>query len=167
MNQEQQLLEWKKQYGYVYYTEVNGNEFIYRLIGAKEYETLEQQSEDVTELDEKICRLCILSPELMDWEDAIYAGYVSTLGEVIREESMITPREDGSNDVHYVIQQQGNELSQRFILQLPLIIKRCFTEYTLKEIEAMSLKEQVDLYVKAAWMLKEFDGIELSLNEPE
>lgn len=167
MTPEQLLLEWKKQYGYVYYTEISGNEFVYRLLGSKEYEMLESRAEDVTELDEMICELCILSPEAIDWQNDIFAGYVSSLGQSIREESLITPKEDGSSDVHTVIEEESRRISNHFVLQLPLIIKHCFPEYTLKELEEMSLKEQVDLYVKAAWMLKEFEGIELSLNSPE
>lgn len=167
MEEEQMILEWKKQYGYVYHTEINGNEFVYRLLGSIEYQTLEASAEDVTELDEMICRSCVLYPQIEDWTGELYAGYTSTVGRLIREESMITPKEDGSSDIMYVIEQKSNELANRFILQMPLIIKRSFPEYSLKELEAMSLTQQVDLYVKSTWMLKEFEGIELTINGPE
>ena len=96
MTPEELLLEWKEAYGYVYYTEISGNEFVYRLLSYLEYIDIKNKAEDTLEMDEMICRLCVLDPEIEDWEEGIYAGYTATIGQLVREESLITPKEDGS-----------------------------------------------------------------------
>lgn len=165
MTPEELLLEWKEAYGYVYYTEISGNEFVYRLLSYLEYIDIKNKAEDTLEMDEMICRLCVLDPEIEDWEEGIYAGYTATIGQLVREESLITPKEDGSSDVKVIISEKSEELSTNLLLQIPLVIKRCFTEYTLDEIERMSLPRQLELYTKAAWMLQQFEGVSLAFNE--
>ena len=64
-----------------------------------------------------------------------------------------------------IISEKSEELSTNLLLQIPLVIKRCFTEYTLDEIERMSLPRQLELYTKAAWMLQQFEGVSLAFNE--
>lgn len=167
MAHEEKLIEWKKQYGYVYFTEVNGNEFIFRLLGNKEYETLQSACTDLTDLDEKIAQLCVLYPEIDDWSTSIYAGYTTAIGQAIREESLITPKEDGSGDFKTIIEQETLKLDNLFAAQMPLIIKHAFPEYTLADLENLSMRAQIELYAKAAWMAKTFDGLEFSFTDEE
>ena len=165
MSPEELLLEWKERYGYIYVTEINGNEFVYRLLGYQEYLLLEQQTEDTIQMDEKIAKLCVLDPIIEDWDEDIYAGYSSTLGQLIREDSLITPKEDGSTDMKALIAEKKEDISSRFLLQMPLIIKRCFQEYGIEEIERMNLNKQIELYAKALWMLENFEGLKMEFDE--
>lgn len=167
MNTEELIAEWKREHGEIFVAQVDEYEFIYRLLGFKEYDSMERRAYDTVELDEMICRTCILDPYIEDWQDDIYAGYSSTLGELIREESLITPKADGSSDVKLIINNKLDELSGKFLLQMPLVIKRSFPEYTLKELESMNLKEQTSLYAKSIWMLKQFEGIEMQFSEED
>lgn len=161
MNQEEQLLEWKKEYGYIFVSEINEIEFVFRPLNYIEFESIRKNTLDIYDLDEKICELCILSP-LVDWTDSIYAGYSSSLGLTIREESLLIEKEDGSNNVQNLIEEKKNEISESFILQLPMIIKHVFNEYSLDELNNMNMIELLDLYAKAIWSIKQFEQIEFS-----
>lgn len=135
------------------------------MLGYKEYTELESRYSDLVEIDEQICQMCVLDPIIEDWEDYIYAGYCSTLGQAIREESLITPKEDGSTDLKRMIAEGSEKVSSQFLHQIPLVIKHCFQEYTIDAIEKMSLRKQIDLYVKALWMLDNFENIKMDFEE--
>lgn len=167
MNQEKLLAQWKKKHGDVYLTEINGNEFVYRLLTYKEYIRLEERNIDVIEMDEEIAKLCVLQPVIEDWKEEIYAGYSSSIGQLIREESLITPKEDGTSDLKTMIAEESDKISNRFLLQIPLIIKRSFPEFSLAQIEQMNLKKQIELYSKSVWMLDTFEGIKMQFGEEE
>lgn len=167
MNPEQMLQHWKDIYGDIYLANIDDNEFVYRLIGYQEYLSLENRGLDTLALDEAICRLCILDPVIEDWEEEIYGGYSSSLGQLIREESLITPREDGSSDLKALIQQESHRVETTFLLQIPLIIKRSFPEYEIEAIQEMDLPQQIDLYTKSIWMLKTFEDITMTFDEPQ
>lgn len=167
MNPEQLLEEWRELYGEIFLTEINDNEFVYRLLGYKEYIALEARGLDTVALDEQVCRLCILDPIIDDWEEEIYGGYSSSLGQLIREESMISPKEDGSSNLKDIIHQESNKVATTFLIQIPLIIKRSFPEYTIEQIEEMNLPQQINLYTKSLWMLENFENIKMDFDEPE
>lgn len=165
MEAEELLRQWKEEYGYVYLTEINGNEFVYRLLGYQEYLSLENQAIDTIAMDEEICRMCILDPIISDWKEEVYAGYSSSLGQLIREESLITPKEDGSSNLKTIIAEESYAVATKFLMQIPLIIKHSFPEYSIEEIEQLNLKKQVELYAKSLWMLENFENIKMDFEE--
>lgn len=167
MNPEQLLKEWKDTYGDIFLANIDDNEFVYRLIGYQEYLALENRGLDTMALDEAICKLCILDPVIEDWEEDIYGGYSSSLGQLIREDSLITPREDGSSDLKAIIQQESHRVSTTFLMQMPLIIKRSFPEYTIESIQEMDLPQQIDLYTKSLWMLENFENITMNFDDQD
>ena len=164
-----QILEgWKEEYGNIYLTEINDHQFIFKLLSYQEYNEIIEQAEDSYEMDEMICEAAVLDPEVTDWREGIFAGYVSTVSRLIREESLIIPRqqEDGSesSQVIELIEEKGQQIANSFMLQLPIIIVHTFPQYTFKDIEEMSLTEQVELYAKANWALANLEGVELAFD---
>lgn len=159
------LIDWKKEYGEVFASQLEDFEFYFRLLTYKEYILLNEQAHDAIDLDESICRLCVLSPIVDDWSDEIFAGYTSTLGRLIREESLISSREDGSGNIKELISNGLEEIDNQFLLQMPAIICHAFPHYSIQEVEELSLRQQVDLYIKAAWTIKQFEGINLEFEE--
>ncbi len=161
---EQVLLEWKARYGYVYMVEIEGIQFVYRTLSTDEYRQLEKAANDRFDLEELVCHTCVLEPIMADWGEQIYAGYVDTLAQAILEQSLILIREGGeTQDVKTIVQTMRNQLDNSFVDQLPLIIKHCFPEYSLKELTDMPLPLQLELYAKASWMLSTFEGTDISI----
>lgn len=155
---------WKREFGEVHLTSINGIEFIFRLITFREYETLNHLFENEIDLDEQICSLCVLSPELESWGGEVFGGYTSSLAAMVKEESLISPKQSGET-IQDIIEKGSNQMASNFQLQLPAIIARVFPQYKIQELEDMSLKEQVDLYIKASWVLSEIDNVQLGFDE--
>lgn len=163
MSEEELLLEWKEAYGYVYYTEINEVEIVYRNIGMSEYLEIEDNSEDGFARDEAICALCVLQPKGIDW-DLMDAGFPRAIASSILSSSGLSDT-DGKPDLLTIIENKKEEVYNKFIFQIPLVVKRCFPEYRLDEIKAMPLAEQAELYAQAIWMLETFDNIVLEQKE--
>ena len=51
--------------------------------------------------------------------------------------------------------------------QIPLIIKHCFPEYTLDELELTPLPKQIELFSKAKWMLENLELVKLEFEEED
>lgn len=164
---QEQINSWKKEFGEIQLTEINGIEFIFRLITYKEYETIHRLSIDDVELDERICELCVLSPVPEEgWGGEVFAGYSSSIGAIIREESLISAKASGES-IQDIIEKGAIQMENNFQMQLPAIIARVFPQYKIDEIEEMTLKKQVDIYIKAQWVLKEIDGKELGFDSED
>lgn len=171
MDVNQILEDWKKEYGNIFLTDINDQQFIFKLLSYEEYDEIIKNVEDSYDMDEAICRVAVLDPEVKDWEDEIFAGYVSTLSQLIREESLIIPRaenkENSDNQVIELLEEKGQQIANSFMMQLPIIIVHTFPQYTFEDVGKMSLYEQVDLYAKANWALENLAGIELSFDSEE
>ena len=155
--EEQLLLEWKKAYGYVYYAEISGIDFIYRTVGMKEYLELQQMAEDTLALDELLCAMCVLDPILEDWGGDIYAGFPRMVAKAIREASGLES-EGEEIALMEIIEQEKEKVYNKLVYQIPLIIKHCFPELSFVAIEEMSMREQGEYYARALWMLENFEN---------
>lgn len=166
INADEILLEWKKQYGYTYVATLDEEIFIYRLLSFREYEELRLQSEDKFDLDEYICESCILDP-ILDWRSDIYAGFTTKMAQTILEESLLIGSEDPEKDSKQIMARADQEINSSFLKQVPLIIKHCFPEYTLEELELTPLPKQIELFSKAKWMLENLELVKLEFEEED
>ena len=162
--EEAQLIieQWKEIYGEVFVADIDSEYFIYRLISFEEYNALQEITDNRYDLEDLVVQSCVLDPET-DWSDEIFAGYTSTLAELILKQSLVIVEE--GTDVKKLIEDKTKEVSNSFFEQLPLIIKHSFPEFTYKEIKQMPLSEQIEWYVRATWMLRNLEGMELSYNQ--
>lgn len=99
------IVEWKKQYGRVYITEISFDEYIiWRTINRREYKELVRsinhlmENSQVSEVElnmyneEAICQMCILFPALTDEEfDNQLAGMPAIISQQILEQSGFRP----------------------------------------------------------------------------
>ena len=159
--------EWKEIYYDVHILEIDDMFFIYRLMTAVEYADIRENSVDHLEIEEKTCRLCVLDPQGVDWEDDTMAGHAYTIAKSILEDSYLIQNAEEPVDLLQMIDAKADVLSQDFITQIPLVIKHAFSEYRLKDIEAMPIPVQMELFVKAKWMLENLEGIQLTYSREE
>lgn len=167
MTIEEYVEYWKEQYGAVYYTEVEGFNFYFRLLNFEEYTTLSHLANSEPELDEYIAKTCVLEPQVEDWHDSIYAGFVTTLATAIKEESLLKEKPNKENDVKRLINSTLNEIDSKLIRQMAPTVAKVFPSYKLEEIKKMDLRAQVDLYAEAVWVLTRIDGLEIEFEENE
>ena len=160
------IKQWKEEYGEIYVTTIDGESFIYRLMSYKEYTDLKNISEDNFHLEELVCKEAVLDP-IVDYSDDIYAGYTSSLAIDILTQSYIIVDEKESLTFNDKIEEKYIELQNDTKAQIPLIIKHCFQEYTLNEIENMPIPKQLDLFNKARWMLDVLEGNPITFDTEE
>lgn len=161
---EETLTFWRETYGDVFIFQLKEDYLTCRLITTREYDTLFTQYEDKFDLEEAICQLCVLDP-IVDWQDDIYAGYASSLARAILEKSMIILDPDQPYDLLTLINKKYDDISESLNEQMPLVIKHCFDEFTLLDIYAMPMPQQIELFVRAKWMLKNLESINLDYEE--
>lgn len=161
---EETLTFWRETYGDVFIFQLKEDYLTCRLITTREYDTLFNQYEDKFDLEEAICQLCVLDP-IVDWQDDIYAGYATSLARAILEKSMIILDPDQPYDLLSLINKKYDDVSESLNEQMPLVIKHCFNEFTLLDIYAMPMPQQIELFVRAKWMLKNLESINLDYEE--
>lgn len=161
---EETLTFWRETYGDVFIFQLKEDYLTCRLITTREYDTLFTQYEDKFDLEEAICQLCVLDP-IIDWQDDIYAGYATSLARAILEKSMIILDPDQPYDLLSLINKKYDDVSESLNEQMPLVIKHCFNEFTLLDIYAMPMPQQIELFVRAKWMLKNLESINLDYED--
>lgn len=161
---EETLTFWRETYGDVFIFQLKEDYLTCRLITTREYDTLFNQYEDKFDLEEAICQLCVLDP-IIDWQDDIYAGYATSLARAILEKSMIILDPDQPYDLLSLINKKYDDISESLNEQMPLVIKHCFDEFTLLDIYAMPMPQQIELFVRAKWMLKNLESINLDYED--
>lgn len=161
---EETLTFWRETYGDVFIFQLKEDYLTCRLITTREYDTLFNQYEDKFDLEEAICQLCVLDP-IVDWQDDIYAGYATSLARAILEKSMIILDPDQPYDLLSLINKKYDDVSESLNEQMPLVIKHCFNEFTLLDIYAMPMPQQIELFVRAKWMLKNLESINLDYED--
>lgn len=160
---EEAILSWKETYGEIHTVHLGGHDFFFRLLSMDEYDTLRQIAGTPEDLEELVVQQALLEPVIEDLTSDIFAGIVTTLAVAILEESMIRERPDGSNNVKRVIDSTVDDISRRLMRQIPLTITQAFPAYKPTEIKEMSLKQQIDLYSEAIWVLTEIQGLEIDI----
>lgn len=157
---------WVDKYKEVFFTTINDNEFIYRLLSNKEYLELKDKAETPGQLEELICQRCVLDP-IVEWDDEIFAGYPSSLALDILEQSLLVSDKDNPVDIGELIQTNYEYVSTSLSEQIPLVIKKSFPEYTLEEIELMPMVRQIKLFNQSRWIIETLTGINLEYDMPE
>lgn len=84
---EDQIMEWKQQYGSVYVSEFDEGTFVWRLLARPEYKAITTaEGMSVFDREEEICKACVLYPADCDFEGFL-AGIPSLLAEQIMDKS--------------------------------------------------------------------------------
>ena len=159
---EEAIFSWKKEYGEVYTTTINDIQFFFRLLPLEEYNTLKNMTETNEDLEDMIVQRTLLEPVIEEW-DNIFAGFTTTLAAAVLESSMIRERADKANNIKDTIENNIEEISSALIRQIPLTIAHAFPAYTPTDIKKMTLKDQIDLYSEAIWVLTELKGLQIDI----
>lgn len=162
LNESELLMRWKQQYTAIYQVTLNDITFIYRELSEREYRMIEETVEEESTKEEMVCKMTVLEPLIEEWDDSIYAGYVSALRLKILESSSLT---EGTVKLFEKRLDQAINSMQSFDKQLPCIIKEVFPEYEIEEILGWGRTRQIEYYAMAVWMLENLRGIVLRAQE--
>lgn len=84
-----EIEEWKDKYGHVYFTPFEGEIYVWRTLGRKEYRAVIQEDQNMMDREETVTEKCVLFPrnfKISDFEKG-RAGIPSLLTEMIMEKS--------------------------------------------------------------------------------
>lgn len=160
---QHQIEKWKQQYRDVYQIEISDREqeftytFIYRNIGRKEYNQLLLQYENQAELQEAVCKTCVLHPEY-DFSKGI-AGIAETLSNTIIHTSHLL-----EGEAQALLQQYREEMHY-MDYQVDCIIHEAFPHIPLEEISNWTMDKTMYYLSRAEWILVNLRGVPLQYVE--
>lgn len=143
-------------YDVVHHTQINGEDYIFRILGRREYKKI-LYNEDYTELDmeDDICKTCVLWPEDLDLDD-VHAGTPTELCKNILENSFLDDITSTLRLLEYY-QDEMNDLENQMIC----IISEAFPSYTLEEIESWNNLKFCKMFSRAEWKFNNLKQSEL------
>lgn len=147
---------YSEQYDVVHHVQLCGQDFIYRLLGRKEFNRISVMEVNDMEKEDLICQTCLLYPEDYDLGEC-EAGIPSLLCETILENSFLDGI-DSTLRLMYHFDEQMDTLENQMIC----IISEAFPNYTLDEIESWHNIKFCKMFTRAKWKLSTFRGVEMN-----
>ena len=142
------------EYGNIFFSEFNGEIYIYKALNRKEYKTIiSNPSLHQIEKEDEVCKICMLWPKNLDF-DKCEAGLPSFLYEEILKNSCLT----GIQDMIDLIEIGRYEVDS-LESQMTCIISEAFPNYSVDEIENWNMIQFCSIYCKAEWKLKNLKNI--------
>ncbi|AOQ24715.1 hypothetical protein MTAT_20600 [Moorella thermoacetica] len=156
---ERQLLEWSKQYGRLEYSEIAGQEFIWRLLTRGEYKRLVAAEMEPADKEELVCQTCVLFPQDYDFSSCL-AGIPTTLAREILEKSGF-PYNGEPNPLGKKMLDTFRAEMDVIDNQIDCVIVEAFPRLTLEEVADWSLEKTMYYLSRAEWILHHLRGLPL------
>lgn len=146
-----------KEYGNIFFSEIDGQTYIYKALGRKTYKMLLKNPEvNIIDLEDKVCDEAILYPLNFNSEDCD-AGIPTQLFKDILANSFLTDAADMISLIN-VCRDEVDELD----IQMSCIISEAFPVYDIEEIEEWDMIKFCRMYARAEWKLKNIRNLELA-----
>lgn len=146
-----------KEYGNIFFSELDGQTYIYKALGRKAYKMLLKNPEvNIIDLEEKVCEETVLYPLDFNPEDCD-AGIPTQLFKDILANSFLTDTADMISLIN-VCRDEVDELD----IQMSCIISEAFPVYEIEEIEEWDMIKFCRMYARAEWKLKNIRNLELT-----
>lgn len=151
------LSMYSEEHGVVHHVQIYGEDFIYRILGRKEFKKI-LNSETLDEMDkeDKICETCVLWPEDFDI-DEVNAGTPPMLCKSILENSFL----DDVSSTLRLLEYYTDEMDD-LENQMICIISEAFPSYTLDEIESWNNLMFCKMFSRAEWKFNNLRNTEIS-----
>jgi len=156
---QRQFEEWAAVYGQLEYSEVAGEEFVWRLLSRAEYKQLMQAEVSPEEKEEAVCQICVFYPQGYDFANCP-AGIPSTLAREILQKSGFSF--DGNpNPLGKELLEQFRREMAYFENQVDCIIVEAFPHLTIEEVANWTVPKTMYYLSRAEWVLNQLRGIPL------
>lgn len=151
------IAELESQYRSIFWTTLEGEMYIYKPLGRKDYREI-ISNEEMTNEDKKdaIINKCMLYPEDFDLDDLV-AGLVDVLFQKIIDVSYLDSEESRVGVIEYYRQDMYSLDNQ-----ITCIINEAFPNYDIEEIENWDLERTAKYLSRAEYKLQNFRGFEFN-----
>ena len=150
------IAKFSEDYDVVHHVKVCGQDFIYRVLGRKEFNRILTLELSEMEKEDEICSTCLLYPQDFDFDDC-EAGIPTLLCDTILQNSFL----DGVESTIRLINHFNEEL-ETIEHQMYCIISEAFPNYTLDEIESWNNIRFCKMFTRAQWKLSTLRGLEMN-----
>lgn len=151
------IAELEEKYRSVYWTTFEGEMYIYKPLGRKDYkEILTNDEMSFEDKKDAIINKCIVFPEDFDIDD-IVAGLVNVLFTKIMDVSYLDSDESRLGVIEYYRQDMYNLDNQ-----ITCIINEAFPNFDIEEIENWDLERTAKYLSRAEYKLQNFRGFEFN-----
>lgn len=147
----------EKEYRNIYWTHIEGDLYVYRPIGRKEYKDIAiDETLDTADKKDKIVQTCVLMPEDFDVDECI-AG----IPEMLYEQIIINSYLESNDTINGVLNYYRNEM---FSLdnQITCIINEAFPQFDIEEIENWGVEQTAKYLSRAEWKLQNFRNFQFN-----
>ena len=149
----------KEKHRTVYWIHLDGDIYIYKPLGRRDYKEL-SENENITTMDkeDEVIVKCLLypSPKEVDIDD-LPAGIVTRLFTTIMENSFLADLESRTNIMNYY-RAEMHDLSN----QVPCLINEAFPQYDIEDIENWDVERTSKYLSRAEWKLQNLRGMEFN-----
>lgn len=150
------IARYSEVYDVIHHTQICEQDFVYRVLGRKEFNRILTLELSDMEKEDMICQTCLLYPEEYDLDEC-EAGIPSLLCETILENSFL----DGIDSTLRLITHFEEEMDT-VEHQMYCIISEAFPNYTLDEIESWNNIRFCKMFTRAQWKLSNLRGVEIN-----
>lgn len=152
----QKLRELEEQYRSIYWTHIEGDLYIYKPIGRKDYREIVGSEMSIEDKKDELIKKCILFPEDFDIDDMV-AGMIDVLFEKIIDISYLDSEESRAGVIEYYRQEMYNLDNQ-----ITCIINEAFPQFDIEEIENWDVEKTAKYLSRAEWKLQNFRGFQFN-----
>ena len=152
----QKLRELEEQYRSIYWTHIEGDLYIYKPIGRKDYREIVGSEMSIEDKKDELIKKCILFPEDFDVDDMV-AGMIDVLFEKIIDISYLDSEESRAGVIEYYRQEMYNLDNQ-----ITCIINEAFPQFDIEDIENWDVEKTAKYLSRAEWKLQNFRGFQFN-----
>lgn len=145
---QEEILRLRDKYGATYFTEIDGEEFLFRPLSRGEYEKATTTFNNDAAAEEYICSRATILPKDYDFENC-QAGIPSILARQIIFESGFDESNPKAQDYLLQFREEMNSIEN----QIPCVIKEAFQDISFEEIENWGLEKTLKYYARAEYIL--------------
>lgn len=149
----------KEKYRTVYWIHLDGDIYIYKPLGRKDYKDL-VDNKDVSTMDkeDEVIKKTLLYPDVKYLDiDELPAGIVNKLFTTIMENSFLADLESRTALMNYY-RNEMYDLSN----QIPCLINEAFPQYDIEEIENWDIERTSKYLSRAEWKLQNLRGLAIN-----
>lgn len=148
------ILEFQKQYRTVYWVFLDGQMYVYKPIGRKDYkEVCSNENLDNLDKEDELIRRSLLYPENLD-PDNLIAGVAKNLFNEILKNSFLENTEIRTNVLNYFRSEMYDMQNQ-----ITCLINEAFPNYDIEEIENWGIERTAKYLSRAEWKLQNLRGM--------
>lgn len=147
------ISELEKKYRNVFWTVFEGEAYVYKALGRRDYRTIvSNESLTIEDKKDEIIKSCVVYPEDFDLDECV-AGLINILFDRIIEVSYLESEESKASVMQYY-RQDMYDLDN----QITCVIHEAFPNFDIEEIENWDLERTAKYLSRAEYKLQNFRG---------